>query len=81
MRCGRCDRRAEYLSWRIPDRGRHPHGRHSGRLPGDTDPETPAAFYAAVIQGMNQQACDGASRQVLEAVAESSMRAWPDTKA
>lgn len=53
----------------------------AGRLPGGTDHETLAAFYAAVIQGMNQQACDGASRHVLEAVAESAMRAWPDTKA
>ncbi len=49
------------------------------RLPGDTDAEGLAAFYAAVIQGMNQQACDGASREVLEQVAESAMRAWPAT--
>ncbi|PAZ11412.1 TetR family transcriptional regulator [Streptomyces sp. SA15] len=47
------------------------------RLPPDTDAEGLAAFYAAVIQGMNQQACDGASREVLEKVAESAMLAWP----
>ncbi|MEU6904045.1 TetR/AcrR family transcriptional regulator [Streptomyces coeruleorubidus] len=51
----------------------------AGRLPGDTDTEGLAAFYAAVIQGMSQQACDGASREVLEKVAESAIRAWPTT--
>ncbi|MFF0448821.1 TetR/AcrR family transcriptional regulator [Streptomyces sp. NPDC004609] len=48
-----------------------------GRLPPDTDPEALATFYAAVVQGMNQQACDGASRATLEAVARSAMLAWP----
>lgn len=49
----------------------------AGRLPEDTDAEGLATFYASVIQGMNQQACDGASRETLEKVAEAAMRAWP----
>ncbi|MEU5838087.1 TetR/AcrR family transcriptional regulator [Streptomyces diacarni] len=49
----------------------------AGRLPADTDAEGLAAFYAAVIQGMNQQAWDGAGRETLERVADSAMAAWP----
>nr|WP_228387028.1 TetR/AcrR family transcriptional regulator [Streptomyces katsurahamanus] len=49
----------------------------AGRLPPDTDPEALATFYAAVVQGMNQQACDGATRTTLEAVAKAAMGAWP----
>lgn len=47
----------------------------------DTDPEALAAFRAAVIQGTNQQAREGASRQVREAVAASARQARPDTEA
>ncbi|MGP3961010.1 TetR/AcrR family transcriptional regulator [Nonomuraea sp. 3N208] len=50
----------------------------AGRLPADTDADGLATFYAAVIQGMNQQACDGAGRKTLERVAETAMAAWPE---
>ncbi|WP_329377471.1 TetR/AcrR family transcriptional regulator [Streptomyces sp. NBC_01351] len=50
----------------------------TGALPGDVDAEGLATFYASVIQGMNQQAVDGASRETLEKVAEAAMRAWPE---
>jgi AcrR family transcriptional regulator len=50
----------------------------AGRLPADTDADGLATFYAAVIQGMNQQACDGAGRNVLERVADIAMTAWPE---
>ncbi|MGX2998480.1 TetR/AcrR family transcriptional regulator [Streptomyces sp. JNUCC 64] len=49
----------------------------AGRLPPGTDAEALAAFYAAVVQGMNQQARDGADRATLEAIAATAMRAWP----
>lgn len=50
----------------------------AGRLPADTDADGLATFYAAVIQGMNQQACDGVGRQTLEGVANRAMAAWPE---
>lgn len=51
----------------------------TGLLPADTDADGLAAFYAAVIQGMNQQACDGATRETLDRVVDAAMAAWPDT--
>jgi AcrR family transcriptional regulator len=51
----------------------------AGRLPAATDADGLATFYAAVIQGMNQQACDGAGRKTLERVADTAMAAWPGT--
>lgn len=49
----------------------------TGRLPAGTDADGLAVFYAAVIQGMNQQAVDGAPRETLERVADTAMAAWP----
>ncbi len=49
----------------------------AGALPADTDARVLAVFTAAVVQGMSQQARDGASRDELRAVAEAAMRAWP----
>jgi TetR/AcrR family transcriptional regulator, copper-responsive repressor len=49
----------------------------AGRLPPGTDPGVLARFYGAVIQGMSQQARDGASREELLAIAEAALRAWP----
>ncbi|MFI8960906.1 TetR/AcrR family transcriptional regulator [Streptomyces sp. NPDC053493] len=49
----------------------------SGVLPAGTDPEALARFSGAVLQGMSQQARDGATREQLAAVAEAAMRAWP----
>ncbi|MGP4114543.1 TetR/AcrR family transcriptional regulator [Streptomyces sp. 4N509B] len=49
----------------------------AGTLPPGTDTAGLARFYGAVVQGMSQQARDGASRADLEAVAEAAMRAWP----
>lgn len=51
-----------------------------GRLPADTDARALARFSGAVLQGMSQQARDGASREELEAVAEAAMRAWPEVR-
>ncbi|MFH8487575.1 TetR/AcrR family transcriptional regulator [Streptomyces longisporoflavus] len=50
------------------------------RLPADTDADGLAAFYAAVIQGMNQQAWDGVGQAMLERVADAAMAAWPATR-
>ncbi|MEU8762570.1 TetR/AcrR family transcriptional regulator [Streptomyces sp. NPDC048659] len=49
----------------------------SGELPPDTDVRALARFGGAVLQGMSQQARDGAGREELEALAETAMRAWP----
>jgi AcrR family transcriptional regulator len=50
----------------------------TGVLPPDADAEALARYTATVVQGMSQQARDGASRKELAAVAELALRAWPD---
>ncbi|WP_435974101.1 TetR/AcrR family transcriptional regulator [Streptomyces sp. Qhu_M48] len=52
-------------------------GAESGELPADTDARALARFSGAVLQGMSQQARDGATEEELAAVAELAMRAWP----
>jgi AcrR family transcriptional regulator len=49
----------------------------AGRIPAGTDPLALATFYAAVIQGMSTQACDGACHEDLERIADLAMSAWP----
>jgi AcrR family transcriptional regulator len=49
----------------------------SGELPSGTDSWALARFVGATLQGMSQQARDGAECEELEAVAEFAMRAWP----
>ncbi|MFF0091074.1 TetR/AcrR family transcriptional regulator [Streptomyces canus] len=51
----------------------------AGELAADTDATALARHVGAVIQGMSQQARDGASREELEAVAEIAMAIWPRT--
>ncbi|MFF7447255.1 MULTISPECIES: TetR family transcriptional regulator [unclassified Streptomyces] len=51
----------------------------AGELPADTDAAALARHTGAMIQGMSQQARDGASRQELEALAEIAMAIWPRT--
>lgn len=49
----------------------------TGELPPDTDPSALARFIGAIIQGMSQQARDGATGAALQGVADTAMRAWP----
>ncbi|MEU9107828.1 TetR/AcrR family transcriptional regulator [Streptomyces xanthophaeus] len=49
----------------------------AGLLPAHVDVDGLAAFYAAVVQGMNQQACDGADRETLDRVVDAALAAWP----
>ncbi|MEU9120443.1 TetR/AcrR family transcriptional regulator [Streptomyces sp. NPDC048506] len=49
----------------------------AGELPADTEADALADYVGAVIQGMSQQARDGAERASLDAVAALAMRAWP----
>ena len=49
-----------------------------GILPPDTDAATLATFTTTVIQGMSNQARDGATRDRLLAVADLALRAWPN---
>ncbi|MGW0420010.1 TetR/AcrR family transcriptional regulator [Streptomyces sp. NPDC003015] len=51
----------------------------AGELPAGTDARALARHAGAVVQGMSQQARDGASREELEAVAEIAMAIWPRT--
>ncbi|MFC5146331.1 TetR/AcrR family transcriptional regulator [Streptomyces aureoversilis] len=53
----------------------------AGVLPADTDAHHLAVYTGAVLQGMSQQARDGADRATLEAVADVAMRAWPRERA
>lgn len=48
-----------------------------GELADGTDTETLARFYGAVVQGMSAQACDGASREALQRLADVALAAWP----
>jgi AcrR family transcriptional regulator len=49
----------------------------AGVLPAGTDAAALARHTGAMIQGMSQQARDGASREELEALAEIAMAIWP----
>ena len=51
----------------------------AGELPAGLDAAALARHAGAVIQGMSQQARDGASRQELEALAEIAITIWPRT--
>ncbi|MCX5423534.1 TetR/AcrR family transcriptional regulator [Streptomyces sp. NBC_00078] len=51
----------------------------AGEMPAGTDAAALARHTGAVIQGMSQQARDGASREQLEALAEIAMTIWPRT--
>lgn len=48
-----------------------------GELPGDTDAGAVARCVGALLQGMSQQARDGASREELEALVDIAMGFWP----
>ncbi|ANS67856.1 TetR-family transcriptional regulator [Streptomyces lincolnensis] len=51
----------------------------AGELPAGADATALARHVGAIIQGMSQQARDGASREELEALAEIAMAIWPRT--
>lgn len=51
----------------------------AGELPEGTDTAALARHTGAVVQGMSQQARDGASRAELEALARIAMAVWPRT--
>jgi AcrR family transcriptional regulator len=51
-----------------------------GELPASTDARQLAVFTSVVLQGMAQQARDGADRAELEAVAAIALQNWPWTK-
>jgi AcrR family transcriptional regulator len=48
-----------------------------GRLPPGVDVRSLALFYSSMLQGMSAQARDGATREELEAIAATALRAWP----
>jgi len=48
-----------------------------GELPAQTDTDTLARFYGAIIQGMSAQACDGACNALLKRMIDLALAAWP----
>lgn len=48
-----------------------------GELPAGTDTDALARFYAAIVQGMSAQACDGACTATLKRLADFALSAWP----
>lgn len=48
-----------------------------GELAVQTDTDTLARFYGAIIQGMSAQACDGACNARLKRLADLALTAWP----
>ncbi|MFC9292154.1 TetR/AcrR family transcriptional regulator [Streptomyces sp. NPDC057052] len=52
--------------------------RARGSLPEGADTRALAVYFAAVVQGMSQQARDGATTAELRRVAEYAMAAWPE---
>ncbi len=54
-------------------------GVKEGDLAADTDVAALTEFYVAVIMGMSLQAREGASRRTLLTMAETAMRAWPQS--
>jgi AcrR family transcriptional regulator len=48
-----------------------------GELPAQTDTDTLARFYGAIIQGMSAQACDGACNVRLKRLIDIALTAWP----
>ncbi|MFF8591845.1 TetR/AcrR family transcriptional regulator [Streptomyces sp. NPDC015220] len=52
-----------------------------GSLPEGTDTRALAVYFAAVVQGMSQQARDGATTAELRRTAEYAMAAWPEPSA
>lgn len=53
----------------------------AGELDSGTDARALARYARAIIQGMSQQARDGASRGELEALADMAMANWPRVRA
>ncbi|MGW3074231.1 MULTISPECIES: TetR/AcrR family transcriptional regulator [unclassified Kitasatospora] len=51
--------------------------RQDGELPPGADPKALAGYFGAVLQGMSQQARDGATAADLARTAELALRAWP----
>jgi len=56
--------------------GRLARGVETGEIPPTADLQAIARFYVTVQQGMSVQARDGASRAMLEKIAQSAMAAW-----
>ena len=52
-------------------------GINDGELASDTDTNSLANFYCAVLQGMSTQSRDHGDRDKLLAIAATAMRAWP----
>jgi TetR/AcrR family transcriptional regulator, copper-responsive repressor len=52
-----------------------------GELSADTDTDSLARFYAAVVQGMSAQACDGACTATLKRLVDIALSAWPGNPA
>jgi AcrR family transcriptional regulator len=61
-------------------RGRLRRAVREGELSRDTDVRAVAAFYTTVLQGLSIQARDGAPRSSLNAIVDSALSAWPESR-
>ncbi|WP_431036697.1 TetR/AcrR family transcriptional regulator [Streptomyces sp. P6-2-1] len=71
------DLRARRLATRSAVEARIAAGVRAGELPAGTDTAALAAYVATVLQGLSQQARDGATAAELGAVAELALAVWP----
>ncbi len=62
-------------------RDRFSRAKREGDLPDDARPDSLARFVVAIYQGMTIQSVNGATRKDLLDLAETSLKAWPMTKA
>jgi AcrR family transcriptional regulator len=73
--------RQELVSRRVAGeaavRRRFKRARAEGDLPADSNPADLARYVVTISQGMAVQAATGASREELQRVVETAMRAWP----
>lgn len=73
--------RQELVSRRVAGeaavRRRFTRAKAEGDLPADSNPADLARYIVTISQGMAVQAASGASREELQRVVETSMRAWP----
>lgn len=58
-------------------KGRFDRAVAEGELAPSTDTEALAAYYAAVVQGIAIQARDGVGAEILQAMADLALSAWP----
>jgi AcrR family transcriptional regulator len=76
----RCELNARRAATEAALRERLERAKQEGDLPAEAEPADLARYLATVLQGMAVQAAGGAGRDDLRRVAETALRAWPETR-